>query len=196
MTCLYLRERTDLFDQRPKKMLHIAPEPQLSRLFSGCPALDYLSGDLNSPSAMVKLDVSDIRCPDASFDVIYCSHVLEHVPDDRTAMAEFYRILKPHGWAVLQVPITAERTLEDPPVTSAEDRERVFGQWDHVRRYGPDYLDRLIQAGFRVTVDAFVRELGQTKIRRYGLIDNENIYLCRKTIPAERPLDQSARGVW
>lgn len=177
---LYLQAKTDLFDGRHKRMLHVAPEPQLSRLFSRRPAIEYLSADLQNPAAMVKMDVTDIQYPDESFDVIYCSHVLEHVLDDVTAMAEFYRVLKPGGWAVLQVPITAERTLEDPAVTSPEERERMFGQWDHVRRYGPDYKERLVAAGFLVEVDDFVRELGDTKILHYGLMANEDVYICRK----------------
>jgi SAM-dependent methyltransferase len=161
-------------------MLHIAPEPQLSRLFKKRPYLQYLSGDIDSPEAMVKMDITDIRDSDASFDVIYCSHVLEHVPDDRKAMAEFYRVLKPGGWAVLQVPITAEVTLEDPSVTSPEERERLFGQCDHVRRYGQDYVERLRSARFTVKVDKFVWELGDPKITRYGLTKGEDIYFCTK----------------
>src|SRR5262249_12426105 len=78
-------------------------------------------------------------------------HVLEHVPDDRRAMREFYRVLKPGGWAILLVPITVERTFEDPAVVDPAERLRLFGQEDHVRRYGPDYGDRLSEAGFAVS---------------------------------------------
>src|SRR6185503_7695510 len=86
-----------------------------------------------------------------SFDVIYCSHVLEHVPDDRLARSQLRRGLKRAGWAVLLVPITAAQTIEDPTVTDPAERERLFGQHDHVRRYGPDYVDRLRDAGFSVS---------------------------------------------
>lgn len=177
---LYLHARTDLFDGRAKKMLHIAPEPQLSRLFKSVPAIHYLSADIEDPLAMEKLDITDIQRPESSFDVIYCSHVLEHVSDDAAAMAELYRVLKPRGWAVLQVPITVPRTFEDSTITSPEERERVFGQWDHVRCYGPDYKDRLTKAGFLVEVDGFVRELDDDTIVRCGLLANEDVYLCRK----------------
>ena len=176
---LYFSRRTDLFDARKKRMLHVAPERELSRLLR-FDTIDYLSADLSSPDAMVVMDVTDIRYPDDTFDVLYCSHVLEHVPDDRRAMREFFRVLKPGGWAVLQVPITAPVTFEDPTVTTAEERERVFGQHDHVRRYGPDYVDRLAEAGFAVTVDAYAQELGREAARRYGVLTAGDVYICRK----------------
>jgi predicted SAM-dependent methyltransferase len=101
---------------------------------------------------MVRMDIMDIRYPDQHFDVIYCSHVLEHVEDDRKAMREFHRVLRSDGWAILLVPITARETFEDPSITTPEERLKTFGQEDHVRRYGPDYADRLRDAGFRVEV--------------------------------------------
>jgi ubiquinone/menaquinone biosynthesis C-methylase UbiE len=160
-------------------MLHIAPEEQLATLFRRTKSIDYLSGDL-SRTAMVRMDIRDIQYPDKTFDVIYCSHVLEHVTEDRKAMAEFYRVLKPGGWAILQVPITADHTIEDATVTSPAERERLYGQRDHVRRYGPDYKDRLVSAGFRVKVEAFAQELSQEEIHRYGLMESEDIYFCEK----------------
>ena len=146
----FFRERTDLFDGRPKRVLHVAPEPVLGPLIAAAVGDGYLSADLHDPSAMERMDVTDVRHPDATFDVIYCSHVLEHVPDDRRAMREFRRVLKPGGWAVLNVPVTADATVEDPAVTDPAERLRRFGQEDHVRRYGPDYERRLTDAGFRV----------------------------------------------
>jgi SAM-dependent methyltransferase len=175
-----LTEKTDLFDGNRKKMLHVAAEPQLSRLFQKVAYIDYLSADLSAANAMVQMDITDIHYADNIFDVIYCSHVLEHVPNDRKAMREFRRILKPNGWAILQVPIRADITLEDPTVLTPEARERLFGQFDHVRQYGSDYKDRLIDAGFTVLVDRFVRELDDRAIRRFGLKRSEDIYFCRK----------------
>jgi SAM-dependent methyltransferase len=154
---LYLNRKTDLFDGQQKKMLHVAPESQLVRLFEKRDYIDYLSADLFA-HAMVKRDITEIHYPDNTFDVIYCSHVLEHVCDDRKAMGEFYRVLKPGVWAILQVPITADTTFEDPTVISPEERERLFGQNDHVRRYGPDYKDRLMEAGFSLRVASFAQD--------------------------------------
>jgi SAM-dependent methyltransferase len=177
---LYLTQKTDLFSGNRKRMLHVAPEWQMSRLFQEADCIDYLSADLSSPTAMVKMDITDIHYADGSFDVIYCSHVLEHVPDDMGAMRELYRVLKPGGWAILQVPISADMTFEDPTVTSPEEREKLFGQDDHVRRYGPDYGDRLAAAGFSVLVDGFVRTLSEQEISRFGLTPSEDVYFCRK----------------
>jgi SAM-dependent methyltransferase len=177
---VYVIEKTDLFDGRRKEMLHVAPEPQLSRLFQKADYIEYLSADLSSPHAMVSMDVTDIQYPDEAFDVIFCSHVLEHVLDDTKAMRELHRVLKRGGWAILQVPISAEATFEDPTVTRPEERERLFGQDDHVRRYGPDYKDRLAAAGFSVAVDGFVRELDDRTVTRFGLMPDEDIYFCRK----------------
>ena len=162
-------------------MLHIAPEPSLSPKFRAARNMDYLSADLDpvKAKAMVKMDITDIQFPDNSFDVIYCSHVLEHVPDDRKAMRELARVLKPSGWAMLAVPIPRDKTFEDPKITTAADRERVYGQYDHVRAYGPDFADRLRESGFAVTVDNFPSKISEEMVRRHGL-SRKDIFLCRK----------------
>jgi SAM-dependent methyltransferase len=177
---LYLPERTDICGPTPKKLLHVAPELQLATLFRSIPSVDYLSGDLSFDEAMVRMDITDIQFPDQSFDIIHCSHVLEHVSDDRKAMREICRVLKPGGWAILQVPFFAEVSWEDPSVTDPKERERLFGQHDHVRAYGKDYRDRLVDAGFSVTVDDYVRTIDRKKATLYGLDLEEDIYLCRK----------------
>ncbi len=146
----YFTDCTDLFDPRPKKMLHVAPERCLEARFKKKIGLSYLTADLLDPEVMEKMDITAIQHPADSFDVIYCSHVLEHVADDRKAMREFRRVLRSTGWAVLLVPISAERTIEDPSITDPAERLRLFGQEDHVRRYGPDYVDRLHEVGFKV----------------------------------------------
>ncbi|MDY6986995.1 MAG: class I SAM-dependent methyltransferase [Thermodesulfobacteriota bacterium] len=176
---LYFREKTNLFEDS-LKMLHIAPEPCLSRHLRNLPNVDYVIADLDPCSAMIEMDITNIPFPDNEFDVIYASHVLEHIQDDMKAMRELHRVLAPHGWAILQVPILAEKTFEDPTVKSPENRERLFGQNDHVRIYGLDYKDRLNKAGFRVRVDPFARSLGLEKCRRCGLMENEDIYYCLK----------------
>ena len=176
---LYVQQKTDLFDGTPKRMLHIAPELSLGLKFREIPNMDYLSGDLNPDAAMVEMDITDIQYPDDSFDVIYCSHVLEHVPDDRKAMRELARVLRPGGWAIIAVPVIRDKTFEDPAITSPEDRTRAYGQWDHVRAYGPDFADRLRESGFDVTVDGFAKGLSEEIVRRHGL-SREDIYLLRK----------------
>jgi SAM-dependent methyltransferase len=116
---------------------------------------------------------------DGAFDALLCHHVLEHVPDDRAAMRELRRVLRPGGWAILQSPIRSrlEATLEDPAVTDPRERERLFGQRDHLRQYGRDYADRLRAAGFEVRAERFFDELPPERRARHGLKD-ETIWLC------------------
>ncbi|MDP9159525.1 MAG: methyltransferase domain-containing protein [Acidobacteriota bacterium] len=128
----------------------------------------------------VKMDISQIGYPDNTFDIIYCSHVLEHVPDDRKAMAELRRVLKPDGWAIILVPITGECTDEDPRCVHPEERLRRFGQEDHVRCYGLDYIDRLRSAGFSVTCIVPRDFLSPGEIQRMGITEAAGeIYYCR-----------------
>lgn len=176
----YFDRMTDLFDRRPKRVLHVAPEqcfePRLRRRLGA----GYITADLLDPHVMERMDIIRIPYPDESFDVIYCSHVLEHVPDDRRAMGEFRRVLKPTGWAVLLVPITPGRTLEDPTVVEPADRLRVFGQADHVRRYGEDYVDRLREAGFKVDATRVSDMLQPDEALRMGVSTAGDIYRCRR----------------
>ena len=134
---LYLTQEKDLLAP-PTRLLHFAPEPGIGERLQARPGLDYLSADLNAPPAMVEMDVQAIPADDASFDAVICNHVLEHVPDDRQAMREILRVLKPGGWAIIGVPLQQSRdvTFEDPAITSPAERERVYGQFDHVRIYG------------------------------------------------------------
>jgi SAM-dependent methyltransferase len=172
---------TDLFDGRHKKVLHVAPERCFEGRLKAALGADYLTTDLLDPHVMERMDITEIRYPDESFDVIYCSHVLEHVPDDRKAMREFRRVLKKSGWAVLLVPITTESTVEDPSITDPAERLRLFGQDDHVRRYGPDYLDRLREAGFDVRVSAVPDVASREEAIQMGLTPPAGeIYHCRR----------------
>jgi SAM-dependent methyltransferase len=178
---VYASRRTNLFDGKPKKMLHVAPESCFRSALQQRLGDGYLTADLVSPEAMVKMDITNINYPDRYFDVIYCSHVLEHVQDDRRAMREFYRTLKNTGWAILLVPITVDRTVEDPSIVDPEERSRVFGQKDHVRRYGPDYVDRLRDAGFSVEVTEVSDLVLTEEAERMGLTPaSARIYYCTK----------------
>jgi SAM-dependent methyltransferase len=182
LTIIFFREKTNLFDGQPKDFLHVAPERALKRMFSTAIGSGYLTADLMADDVMEKMDITNIQHPEDSFDIIYCSHVLEHVPDDRKAMSEFVRVLRPFGWAVLNVPITADVTYEDPSITDPDERERLFGQHDHVRRYGPDYKNRLEEAGFRVSVFSPGDFLSSAEIERQGMSngDTGEIYYCRQ----------------
>lgn len=178
---LFLCERTNLLWE-PIRLLHVAPELGLGSGFQALGNVDYVSADYDSALANVQMDIQKIGYPDASFDAIVCNHVLEHVDDDRRALAELYRVLKRGGWALLQVPIgrSDATTYDDPTITSARDRERLFGQYDHVRVYGSDYPARLIEAGFDVDVVAYADEFAPDQVLRMGLDRHELIHLARK----------------
>lgn len=178
---LYLKKKTNFFAM-PNRVLHIAPEYCFIKKFSRMKNLDYITADLVSPWAKVKLDVQDIPFPTSNFDVILCNHVLEHVPDDQKAMRELFRVMKPGGFGIFQVPldVTLSETQEDQSINTPALRELHYGQRDHLRLYGTDYADRLQKAGFIVTEDNFVQTLPRELAIRYALPLNEVIYLCVK----------------
>jgi SAM-dependent methyltransferase len=177
---LWMRERTDLF-VREISILHWAPEYALQRSLSQLPNAAYVSADLEGHEAMQHMDITDVPFKDDAFDLIVCVHVLEHVPDDRRAMREMVRVLRPGGMALLLVPIVLEQpTLEDPAIDTPEERKRHYWQADHVRLYGGDFRDRLAEEGFSVEVDEWIRTLDQPKLDRFGLFPLEDIYVCRK----------------
>lgn len=177
---LYLRDRTRLF-HAPMQVLHFAPEAIMQRILRGQPDLRYITVDLDLPGVSAHIDITKLAFRERSFDAVLCLHVLEHIPDDRLAMQEIFRVLKPGGWAILQVPLDSTRaeTFEDPDITAPADRRRHFGQEDHVRVYGRDYRDRLEHAGFEVLVDNFAAALPEATRLRHGIVA-EDIYLCRK----------------
>lgn len=179
---LYFKKRTDLFSDSSKKMLHIAPERCFRNRLKNHLKENYITADLADPHASIKMDITDIKYPDKYFDVIYCSHVLEHVQDDRKAMRELNRVLKPDGWAILIVPVEAEKTFEDPSVVEPSERLRIFGQEDHVRIYGLDYIDRLKESGFQVKISTAADLPGKNDLILMGLTsENEKIYYCTKS---------------
>lgn len=179
---LYLEEKTNFFKDK-LKVLDIAPTSILQQKWKVLPNIDYVSADILSPLAMLKIDITDIPIRDNQFDCIFCYHVLEHVADDRKAMRELFRILKPSGWAIIQSPVDFNRdtTFEDPNIILPTERECFFGQKDHVRAYGKDYRERLEIAGFTVKVDNFVEGLGDLLIKKYGLMKEQKIYFCTKS---------------
>lgn len=180
MIWLFLKNETSFFRDK-LKVLHFAPEPCFIHKFSNLPNLDYLTADLYNPTAMVKMDITNITMPDNTYDVIICNHVLEHIEDDRKAMSELRRVLKPGGWAILQVPLSGnDKTYEDFSITLPKDREREFGQEDHVRIYGFDYKDRLSSVGFKVTIEPYAKKLINNGFVNCQLRDSESVYFCTK----------------
>lgn len=178
---LYLKQRTNFFTAK-HNMLHIAPEQCFYKLFKKQNNLKYTTGDYNSPIADVHFDLHHAPFEDNTYDVIFCNHVLEHVEDANQCMRELYRIMKPGGWGIFQVPLDTTRatTLEDPTITSEADREKHYWQKDHVRLFGLDYKTKLEAAGFKVKVDDFVNTLGADLVDRYRLPAGEMIYFCEK----------------
>jgi len=178
---LYLKNTTNILYEN-LKILHIAPERNLQKVLMSNPNINYLSAGINAPLAMVKMDIANIEYEDNLFDVIICNHVLEHIQDDRKAMSELYRVLVPCGRAILQVPISLSlnKTYEDARVSTPEEREKVFGQSDHVRIYARDYKNRLEKVGFSVKVYNLTEEFGESLTHKYGLLKDENIYICSK----------------
>lgn len=190
---LYLRDMTDVFE-RPVRLLHVAPERHLQKVMSACKNIEYLTADLSSPRAQIKMDLTAIQFPPASFDVIICNHVLEHIPNDRSAMREMLRVLRPGGWAMLQVPIAASRaeTDEDLTVVAAADRLQRYGQEDHVRVYGRDYPARLRSEGFEVSLFSIRAKFGEAYARRFALLPDEQIFIARRPIGAEQTGSQAS----
>ncbi len=178
---LYLKTRTDFFEAS-LRMLHVAPEYCFIKPFRKLKNIDYITADLVSPWADVKLDVQQMPFPDSSFDVVMCNHVLEHVDNDLQAMHEILRVLKPSGFAILQVPmdLNMEHTLENPEYNTPELREKYYQQRDHLRLYGRDYAQRLKSAGFDVLEDDFVKQLSVAEVERYALPKDEILYIARK----------------
>lgn len=177
---LFLQKETDFFEA-PRKVLHVAPELCFLDRFKKLKNLKYISGDIESPLAEVKMDIHQVPFPDNSFDVVFCNHVLEHVADDLKACAEINRVLKPNGWGIIQSPVyDQEITLEDNSITDPKEREKVFGQRDHVRKYGKDYAKRLSQSGLRVLENNFAQHLPEALIKKHALPEKEIIFYCQK----------------
>lgn len=150
---LWLHLVNSVWPQLPrgkKDCLHIAPEPFFVEILKGRADINYMSGDLMMPASTLKLDLTAIPFWDAKLDLILCSHILEHIPDDRLAMREMFRVLRPGGALIVMVPTYGEVTYEDFSITDPEERRKHFGQVDHVRKYGHDILGRLESCGFDV----------------------------------------------
>jgi len=184
---LVMKAHTSVFDTRPTRLLHFAPEPAVSKALRNLKGVNYLSVDLAPDRAMEQADITQLQFNADHFDLIYCSHVLEHVPDDRQAMRELFRVLAPGGIAIVQVPEKGATTYEDPNIDTPEGRADAFGQWDHVRWYGSDIAGRLSAAGFSVERVDSMELVAKQEHERLGLIADQystHVYLCRKLAPS------------
>jgi len=178
---LYLKNETNFFSAN-LKVLHFAPEQAFYKRFRMLSNLEYTTTDLNSPLADVKADICNLPFKDHEFDVILCNHVLEHIPDDTKAMQELYRILKPNGWGVFQIPqdLSREKTFEDHTITDRIERAKIFGQYDHVRVYGRDYFDKLRTIGFKVEEVDYTSKLSKEEVTKFCLAKGEIIPVVKK----------------
>jgi SAM-dependent methyltransferase len=178
---LYLKNETDFFTSN-KKVLHFAPEQAFYKLFRNQKNLDYTTTDLLSPLADVKADICNLPFADNQYDVILCNHVLEHIPDDTKAMQELFRVLKPGGMAILQIPqdLTRNVTFTDDSIIDQKQRAEIFGQYDHVRIYGRDYFEKLRNIGFQVMEEDYTKKISNEMVVRYCLAKGEIIPVCFK----------------
>lgn len=182
----FLKNKTNLFNSN-LKVLHPAPEKLFYLKFKKMDSINYTSIDLNPDkydygNTTIKMDLTDLKFEDNTFDVIICNHVLEHIPDDGKAMQEMYRTLKKGGWAILNVPVDNARavTFEDITINDPIKQLELFGQPDHVRIYGLDYKNRLENAGFSVEVIDYTGQFSNNQMFKYGMKPNRDIYYCTK----------------
>jgi SAM-dependent methyltransferase len=183
MMWLFLKERTNFFEAK-LKVLHIAPELCFIKRFESLHGDNYITADIESPLAKVKLDVLQMPFTEGEFEVVFCNHVMEHVSDDLHAMREIYRVLAPGGWGIIQVPLfypLPEVTYEDNSIVTPAEREKAFGQDDHVRLYGKDYINRLQSAGFKAEEIWLNKELPEAEVKRLVLPLDEPVFYVRKS---------------
>ena len=177
---LYMRDVLHI-PETGGQVLHVAPAKSIRDWITSFPSIRYVSCDLDPHVADVEADLTDLPFRDDSFDLLICLHVLEHVPDDHAAIGEIHRVLRPGGKAILQVPPSPfEETLEDETVTAPAERERLFGQFDHVRLAGADYIQRLEQPGFHVTREDHAATLDLETRNLYAVHAGEPFYVCEK----------------
>lgn len=185
---LLLERRPELL-ARTGRLLHFAPEWALRHRLETVPGIEYVTADLTPEGVDLRLDLTALDLPDASFDAVLCSHVLEHIEDDGAAMRELRRVTRPGGWCLVMVPLDLGRTesYEDPAIVTPEARERAFLQHDHVRLYAGDIAGRLEAAGFAVECIRPRAEFGADGIARYGVIESDHIWLCHPRAATGEP---------
>ena len=180
---LYLKNETDFFTAKEKKeVLHFAPEQAFYKIFRNQKNINYTTTDLFSRLADVKADICNLPFKDNSYDIIFCNHVLEHIPDDTKAMQELFRVLKPGGMGIFQIPqdLSRARTFSDDTITDQKERAKIFGQYDHVRIYGRDYFEKLRSIGFKVIEEDYTKKISPELVEKYCLAKGEIIPVVYK----------------
>lgn len=178
---LYLKNETGFFDKKIK-LLHFAPEQAFYKSFKKLSNIQYDTIDINSPLAKIRADICDLPIKDNTYDFILCNHVLEHILDDNKAISELHRVLKKDGVGIFQVPIDMKKefTFQDDSITDKKERNKIFGQYDHVRVYGKDYFTKLKNAGFKVEEVDYTKNLSKDEIYRFSIVKGEIIPVCTK----------------
>jgi hypothetical protein len=177
---LFLTNETDFFEKR-LRLLHIAPEPCFIPHLEKHLGDQYLTADLESPLAKMKMDIQHIPLGENEIDVVFCNHILEHVENDRLAMQEMFRVMRPGGWGIILSPVVPgkKETYENPSLTTWEQRQNAYGQGDHLREYGEDYVNRLTEAGFETEAIDYAKRFSDKEIAAFGLC-REKIYRVKK----------------
>ena len=177
-----IKLRKDAETSSALKVLHFAPEQEFYKRFKKQTNIEYTTTDLLSPLADVKADICNLPFEDNAYDIIFCNHVLEHIPDDTKAMQELFRVLKPGGMGIFQIPQDLSRasTFTDDTIVDQKERAKIFGQYDHVRVYGRDYFDKLRSIGFKVIEEDYTNKIAPELVEKYCLAKGEIIPVCFK----------------
>lgn len=179
--CYYVMQKyTDIF-QKTSTILHFAPERRIADILQKNEKADYYKCDLYKAGDIHKCDITDIQFRDHFFDYIIVNHVLEHVKNEAAAINELKRVLKEDGKIILSFPVCPDmKTYEDDRIVDEAGRLRAFGQEDHVRIYGKDFLERLSQYGLNIKVYTPCQELEKGEIEKYGFISDDILMVCSK----------------
>ncbi len=177
-----IKLRKDAETSSALKVLHFAPEQEFFKRFKKQTNIEYTTTDLLSPLADVKADICNLPFEDNAYDIIFCNHVLEHIPDDTKAMQELFRVLKPGGMGIFQIPQDLSRasTFTDDTIVDQKERAKIFGQYDHVRVYGRDYFDKLRSIGFKIIEEDYTHKIAPELVEKYCLAKGEIIPVCFK----------------
>lgn len=176
---LYMRASGLFAGLGDRAVLHFAPEVRLSRLIRSARPARYVACDLFPTSEdIMRVDMLDMPFEDESFDLVMANHVLEHVGDDRRAISEIRRVLKPGGHAILQTPYSAAlvSTWEDAGIQNPAARTQAYGQDDHVRLFGRDIFDRFVAGGLESRVETHEKLLSGVNPDRFGVNAREPFF--------------------